>query len=244
MALLSVLLGIVVLGAGFVKGAFGFGASSIAVPLLVLLLDPLSGVLIMIAPTLVGDLLALGTSYRGFRLDRRIWLFVVGTFLGSFAGAYTVGWLPARGLTVLVGVATALGSIVRMVSPDLALSARAATYSAPLVGALGGWVIGAAGVGAPLLALYLAALGLPRENFIAALNITFVLIDLSRIAGTGLSGGRPFDLPQVVAIVAVVVGVGIGWWVRRRRDARSYDMALNLFMTVVGLLLIYRGLTG
>ena len=230
------------IGAGAVKGAFGFGMASIAVPVAALFMDARQAVQLMILPTLLGDVLVLGTARRGWRLARPAWAFVVSAVVASVPAAAALNFLPSRTVALMVGFLTVVIASARLVGATMMLSPRAAAVASPIAGTVCGGIIGASGIGAPILAAYLSCLALSPDAMIAAINITFLLMDLARILGSGLSGGLQWVVSdvQLLILVLVSVGVALGVWLRRHTGERSYERALNLFLLFLGLALIWR----
>jgi len=239
-----VLIAAVVLVAGLFKGAFGFGMASIATPFLALFLEPRFAVQFMVVPTLAGDLLGLLTSRMKFRLDRSVWVFLATICIGAVAGARMLLWLPNQAIGLVVGLVTTGVAVLRLSGLALELSPRAAAISSAPVGMVTGLIIGATGMGAPLTALYLSTLSLPRESMIMTLNLIFVVTSTVRVFSSGL-GSVWVDSGvqvQLFIIAFIVTGVVSGAWLRHHSKPASFDKGLNIFFLVMGLVLTGRAL--
>lgn len=60
----------------------------------------------MILPTLLGDILVLGTARRGWRLARPAWAFVVSAVVASVPAAAALNFLPGRTVALMAAFLT------------------------------------------------------------------------------------------------------------------------------------------
>lgn len=237
-------MGLALLGAGTVKGAFGFGGASLAIPIMALFIDARDAVQVMILPVALGDVLSWISTRQGLRLDRRTWLFLIPVMVGSLPAAAVLSWLPERTVALMVGAVTVTIAAGRLRGLAFRLKPGAPRWITMLFGGTCGLITGATGMGGPLTIIYLSALEVPRETLIAALNITFIMVDVGRVSGATLGGGwERISLEfQMFTMVLVALGVGVGAWLRRRSPDQAFERGLNLFLSVTGLMLIYRAL--
>ena len=99
-----VLVGVVLLLAGFIKGASGMGFPLIATPTVALLLDIRIAITILIIPNIVMDMTQVFRG--GFPLDvlRRFGWFSLATLIGVFLGTKVLVSLPLWLLNLSLGV--------------------------------------------------------------------------------------------------------------------------------------------
>lgn len=239
-----VLMSLALLGAGLVKGAFGFGGSSLALPIMALFIDARDAVQVMIIPVAMGDVLSWISTRQGLRLNRRTWLYMIPVVLGSLPAAAAVIWMPERAVAFLVGAVTVAISAGRLGGLAFRLPPNAPRWVTLLFGTTCGVVTGATGMGGPLTIIYLSALSVPREMLIAALNLTFIMVDFGRVFGGTLGGGweRISLTFQIFTVTMVAIGVIAGAWLRRRSPEQTFERGLNIFLAVTGLILVYRAL--
>ena len=80
------ILGIILLLGGGVHGLLGFGFPLLATPLMALLVDVRTAILILLIPTMVINIASIAQSGRGGPLIGRYWPLVVCVVAGSVAG--------------------------------------------------------------------------------------------------------------------------------------------------------------
>src|SRR5690606_4651095 len=92
--------------AAVLKGAFGFGFASVAVPALSLVMDPRDVIQIMVLPTLLGDVLGALTAQNPLKMNRSSWVLVGAAVAAALPSAAMISWLPERIVALTVGVVT------------------------------------------------------------------------------------------------------------------------------------------
>mgnify|MGYP003694070209 CR=1 FL=1 len=175
-----VLVGVVLLLAGFIKGASGMGFPLIATPTVALLLDIRIAITILIIPNIVMDITQVFRG--GFPLDvlRRFGWFSLATLIGVFLGTKVLVSLPlwllnlSLGVMVLVFVVSNWLRFEFTVSPELEKSFLPA-------GLISGFLNGMTNAAGPALAMYLYSLRLSKKEFIKSIAMIFIITKLSQL---------------------------------------------------------------
>ncbi|HUJ86119.1 MAG TPA: sulfite exporter TauE/SafE family protein [Burkholderiales bacterium] len=226
---------LVVVVAYTLRGATGFGAGVVAIPLLVLVL-PLRTVIPVI--TTLGIVASFGQTVREFRHVE--WRGVRGLLLPTVAGAGVGLWLfkslhpeLLRDALALFIIFYALWSLV----PRRPALRPPRAWLAPLAGAGGGLLSTLfGGMAGPIFVIYLNALNLDKARFRATMSAILFLLALLRAAGYG---GLGFYDARAVALIALLlpamlVGMLLG-------ERVHHGMPELLFRRVVTMLLVASG---
>lgn len=237
----ALLVALVFLLAGLVKGLIGLGLPTIAVGLLALAMPPAEAAALLILPSLVTNIAqAGGPALRD--LLARLWPMLAAIVPGALAGSFVIAAgsaaLPALGLALLAYAAWGLAA------PPLALSRAMERRSAIPVGLAGGVVTGATGVFVIPVVPWLAALGLPRDALVQALGLGFLVATVALAAGLALQGSFTAALAggSVLAVVPALAGQWLGTRLRGRLSPTLFRRLFFLGLLVLGAQLAWRGL--
>lgn len=221
------------------RGATGFGAGVVAIPLLLLVL-PLPVVIPLV--TAMGMLASFGQALHQRRSVQ--WAALRKLFVPSLVGVAAGLWLFAaldpryllRALAVFI-IGHALWGYLPW------RSARAApAWLAPLAGALGGFVATVfGGMAGPFYVVYLRTLALDKLRFRATVSVA--LLCLSVLRATGYGGLGLYDarvlwlFAAVLPVVAVAMIAGDRWHHRLDEARFGHVVAALLAASGVALLL-------
>ena len=235
-----------VLVAAFVKGAVGFGFPTVATPILALSMDVKAAVAILILPNLVMD----GIQARRGRglvatLKRHGLLYACGV-VGTFAGTALLRAVPDRVALLVLG-AVVLG-YVALTAAGFRLRVRADWERAisPPLGFVAGVVGGLTNVPGTPLALYFAALGMDKVEFVRSIAVSFIVYKLAQLVAVvwaGFMTAERLGLSLAAAAIALA-SFGLGLAVQDRMSQRAFNRAVLWFLAVLGVFLVYRGLAG
>jgi hypothetical protein len=226
----------VVLGAA-TQRITGLGFALVSAPLLVLVSDPITGVLLSNLLALITNLVVLTETWRQVDLRRVVTLAIPATC------CVPVGTLVARHLpqpVLLMGIgALVLGALaaLRLLARTGLFSGIAGTIAA---GALSGFMNATAGVGGPAAALYAIASRWPHRSFVSSMQFYFVVINAVSVSVKGLPhvGTTVF----ATAFAALGCGVALGHFAARRVSPEHARIAVLVLATAGALGTILKGL--
>lgn len=204
--------------AGFVKGVIGLGLPTVAVGLLVLFMSPAEAAALLIAPSIVTSVwqMLVGGQFRPSL--RRLWPIMMGIIVGTAAGANFMTSGNANAAVAALGLALMIYAGLGLGSVRFKISSHAEIWLAPLVGIGTGLVTAGTGVFAIPAVPYLQALGLPRDQLVQALGLSFTVSTFALAAI--LTRGGAFHLAaagaSVLQIAPALVGMVAGQWLRGR----------------------------
>lgn len=222
------------------RGATGFGAGVVAIPLLLLVL-PLAVVIPLVTAT--GMLASFGQSLREMRHVH--WAGMLQLIAPTLAGVALGLWLfaaldPQLLLKAFAGfiIGYALWSLRPARAPRVPRIWLAAS-----AGGLGGLVATLfGGMAGPFYVVYLNALGLDKARFRATVSVVLFLLSAVRAAGYGGLGfydKRVFVLLAVSLPVMVLAMIAGDRWHRRLDEAR-FRRVVAALMVLSGLALLFK----
>jgi hypothetical protein len=228
--------------AAFVKGTSGMGFPMIATPMVALLLDIRTAVVILIIPNLLMDATQIFRGSLSIEIFRRFKWLLLWTILGVFLGTKLLVMLPAwilnltLGLTILAFVAW---SLLRV---ELRISKRLEGILSPVVGVVGGFLNGMTNAAGPAAAIYLYSLRLPKVEFIKSIATIFIVTKLAQLAA--VSTWNLFDRATLELSLGVTLFVLAGFYLglkaQDRVNQQTFERALLAILFVIGVVLIWR----
>lgn len=237
----ALLIALVFLLAGAVKGVIGLGLPTVAIGLLALAMPPAEAATLMLLPGIVTNVAqATGPHWRP--LLRRFWPMLLAIVPGTLAG----GAVIAQGAAALPGLGAALLAYAAwgLATPSFRLSLRAERASAMPAGLLCGLLTGATGVSAIPAGPWLAALGLAREELVQALGLTFLTATVALGAALAWHGAAPATLAagSALAVIPALLGQRLGAALRQHIPPLLFRRLFFAALVVLGAQLAWRGL--
>ena len=212
-AMIAVLGAIVIVGA-ITHGAIGFGFPLISTPLVALLIDIKTAVLITVVPNIAVNVISVVRGGNWRESIGRHWPMAIWVVLGTMIGTHFLLVAPPELLQLLLAamiVAFLLQDRIRRF--DLTWIRRRPAVSGAAFGTVAGLFSGAVNVSAPPLVIYFMMLELPPLALTQMLNLCFIAGKTIQAATLSLAG--PGSLPllaaslplTVLAIAALLLGI-------------------------------------
>ncbi len=227
--------------AGLLQGLAGFGASLLAMPVLLFVIDVKTAVPLCILNGLVL------TAFMGFQLRGHVQLarlvpLLLGLPLGILAGVYFLAHVDGAVVMFLLGVLiTAYALYTLLASPE-------PRPLKPGWGVLAGFLSGAISAGfsggGPPTIIYSQLAGWKRDQFKATLAVFFIVVTVFSSTGHALAG---LVTPQVLLLTVcsapcVVVGAVLGMLWSRRVEEAAFRRGVLVLLAVLGLATSLRAL--
>lgn len=215
----------------------GLGFVLVAGPLLVLALDPFSGIVLANILSGVLALLVLSRTY-GDANWRIVGSLLLGLVIGMPLGALLVRLLNPQHLLIAVGSLTLFAVLLVLFKRPLPFLAK---RSGPFIaGAVSSFSTVTAAVGGPALAIYGAATAMPIRTFIPTVQAVSLVSSIVAIALKA-----PFELPLPLlfgALGCVAVGTLLGSLLRRFVPSHRAQLIALLLALVGALAATLRGI--
>lgn len=244
--LFAVLLTLVFLLAGTVKGSVGIGLPTMAMGLMTLFVDPRSAIAILLLPMLLANLWQV---YRAGETRRATMTYLpFGLCLALFVGLTVV---LSRDVSdaILIG---SLGSVIILfVAVSLTrwaphIGSEQDRLAQIVFGSIAGVMGGLTAVWAPPMAIYLAARQVPKEEFVRASGLLISVGSIPLIAGYVSQGVVTRDLfaLSVLVLVPTFLGFALGEKIRRHLSEVLFRKVLLGIFLLMGLNLLRRSVFG
>jgi len=234
----------VVLVAAILKGAIGFGFPTVGTPLLALVLDVKSAIVLLIVPNIAMDIVQAFRNGGVAATIRQFAVLMLGGAVGIFAGTRLLAVLSARssmlvlGITVIAFVALNVTRWSPRVAPGMA------RWLDGPVGFVAGVIGGVTNVPGTPLVIYFYARSLAKHEFVRAVAVTFVLykvIQLGAVTWYGLLTWRLLGISLVLMLVALA-GFRLGLAIQDRLDQATFNRVILVCLGILGAWLVMRAL--
>ncbi len=202
-AIIAALLAIVIT-AGIAHGAIGFGFPLISTPLVALLVDIKTAVLITVVPNIAVNIVSIMRGGNWRESIGRHWPIAMWVVLGTMVGTHFLLIAPPELLQLLLAAMIVLFLVQdRIRKLDLSWIRRHPAGSGAAFGVVAGLSSGAVNVAAPALVIYFMMLELPPLALTQILNLCFLSGKV--IQGATLSLAGPGSLPLLTASLPLTV---------------------------------------
>lgn len=241
----TILVGVALLFAAFVKGASGMGFPLIATPTVALLLDLRVAITILILPNIIMDVAQVFRGGFPFAVLRRFGWFFVLTVIGVFLGTKVLVTLPLWALNLCLGAMVLIFVVSNWLNFEFTVSPRLEKMLNSPAGFLSGFINGLTNAAGPVLAIYLYSLRLEKREFIKSIATMFVVTKLSQLAAVStwnLFNRYTLTLSLEVTLF-IVLGFYAGLKTQDRINHETFSRWLLRLLFVVGVTLILRSLT-
>lgn len=203
--------------AGAVKGVVGLGLPTVAMGLLSLSMPPAEAAAILLLPSFITNVWQLVEGPRLGDLVARLWPTLLAIFISTVIAAGVIAATKSTVAGVALGGALLLYAAAGLCNFRIQVSAGSERWAGPLVGVITGFITGATGTFVVPAVPYLAGLGLPRDNLVQALGLSFTVSTVA--LGLGLLWHDALEMrsvsDSVVAIVPALLGMMFGAQIRR-----------------------------
>ncbi len=231
---------------GVVKGASGIGLPMVAVPIMALAVSVPTAVSLMTFPILASNIVQATQGGRWRPILRRFWPILAIQPFGMSIGAAALAWADPRVLIGTLGGIVVLFVAAIRFQPAWHVSLALERWLAPPVGLLSGLIGGISSFFGMPIAMFLLSLRLEKDDFVAAVGVTYACGALSLILVLTLFGllGPQLYLLSMLGVPAVLAGVWVGQLLRRRLNAQTFRNFVLFVLLLAGLNMIRRALTG
>jgi uncharacterized membrane protein YfcA len=227
--------------AAVVRGTTGFGFALVLAPILLLLVEPKSVVVIDLLLGLLSNIVVVATSLRNIRW-RWIAPMLAGVVLGIPLGVFTISVISPSALKIMIG------AVVLLFAFPLALGfTRAFRREKPvagLAGFAGGFLASSTSLGGPPMVLFMHNQDWRKEAIHPSLAACFLLTTSGSLVGLLVSGlvRLPTVLTAASLAPALLVGTVVGMVAFRRINERVFRVLSVVIIFGAGIVAVLSGL--
>lgn len=234
----------ILLLAGVTQGALGFGFPAISTPLLVLITDVKTAIILNLLPNFTVNVISTVSGGNWSASLGRYWPVAAWVLAGSGLGASFLIFAPQEPIRLLLACAIfAYLFQHRLARLDWSWLARRPRLSAAVFGLTGGFFSGSVNNSLPPLLIYFTLLGLEVTAMTQILNLCFLGGKVVQGATLGLAG--EIMLSAVIANVPLTLVALAGMWagarLQRRISKETYNRALRGVLFAIAAALTFQG---
>lgn len=228
--------------AGLVKGITGMGLPTVAMGLLGSLISPVAAAALLLMPSAVTNVWQMLSGGYIRQLIRRLWPMMLAIIAGTLPGVAMLASIDASWSGMALGVILIIYAVGALLSPVLIVPPQHESWLSPLIGLVTGLITGITGVFVIPAVPYLQALRLEKEQLVQALGLSFTVSTLALAAGLMWHGA--FRVEQLgmslLCVIPALAGMWLGQLIRKRISQQAFRRCLLLFLLILGLQLILK----
>lgn len=233
----AIVIGLVFLLAGAVKGVVGLGLPTVSLGLLTVTVGLDQAMALMLAPAFATNVWQAAVGGHFVSALRRIWPFLAAATVTVWIGVVLGAGSDTDLLASLLGVLLIAYGAFGLGRPFLAIGAKRERWAGPLTGSVNGILTGLTGSFVVPGVPYLQTLGLPRDQLVQAMGLLFTTSTVALALALSAGGKLPPEagLASVLAVAPAVAGMIAGARVRSRIGEGAYRRGLLWSLIVLGL---------
>ncbi len=241
---LLVIVLIIFLLAGTVKGVIGFGLPTVSLAVLTVVVELPVAVLLMVIPSAITNIWQAVDGPHFLDLMRRFWLMLLASAVGVWFSYGLLLVANPKNMTALLGVVLCIYAAVSLHRGRLIPRLTHERFVSPAVGLVTGALAGATGSLVMPMVPYLQALDLERDTLVQMMGISFAVSTCA--IGLAIADHGGYDsklvLLSLVALVPALAGMKLGRLLRQRLPELVFRRCLFAGLLVIGIRLIWKGL--
>jgi uncharacterized membrane protein YfcA len=233
---MTLIISLIFLLAGFVKGMIGMGLPTVAIGLLGIVMPPAQAAALLVVPSLVTNVWQLFTGPSFLPLVRRLWSMLLGLCIGIWIAAGMLHSDSSGRASVLLGVALILYAAIGLTAKRFSVSRHAEPWLSPVIGVATGALAASTGVFVVPAVPYLQALNLERDELVQALGLSFTISTVALGLVLALGGTLQASTAAVsfVALLPALGGMFAGQWLRSRIRPETFRFYFFLGLLLLG----------
>ena len=237
-------LGLTSMGSAFVKGVTGMAFPLFATPVVALLTDIRTAIVVLLAPNILMDIVLIARKRFPLEHLRRLWPMLAAGILGVFLGTYLLVTIPERAVNLILAAIVFVFVGQGLWAKGVALPEAWEPAVSPVVGLAAGVLTGVSNTLSPIVAIYMLSLQLGKFDFVKSVALVFFSFKVAQVAAVWrwhlftperlwLSGA---------ATAFAFAGFGIGLRVQDRINQTTFNRVLLVLLVIMGVLLVGKAL--
>ena len=232
---------------GISKGGFGGGLGTLAVPLMALVISPVQAASILLPILCLMDLLSLW-AYRRKWVWTELRVLLPASLIGIGVGTLLFEYMSPSVIRLIIGVVAVLFTLHFLISRRHGVNAELPDFpqsAALLGGSAAGFTSFVAHAGGPPISMYLLRRPLNRTDFVATTVLFFAVVNYVKLVPYAWLGQlQSANLMTSLALSPLApVGVMLGVYLHKRVSDRLFFGVVYVLLLLVGLKLIWDGVS-
>lgn len=231
--------------AGTVKGVVGLGLPSVSLALLSVAIDLPSAMALLLVPSLTTNVWQMLDGNNTWKVFKRIWRFLAMATISVWIGALALSRIELHLLSALLGSLLVAYAVVGLTGFRLTLSSAKELYVGPIVGVINGVFTGMTGSFAVPGVMYLQSINLSRNSLIQAMGMLFTASTIAlalALKGNGLLNAE-LGLLSALGVIPALVGMYIGRGLRQQLSENGFRQIFFFALLLLGSYIIWSNIT-
>ena len=228
-------------------GAIGLGFPLLATPLLSLMFDVRSAILLTLFPTIAVNLASIVKGKEWHRSVGRYWPMALYAAFGSYGSSQLLLNLDPNPFKLLLAAIIFL-YLYQQRKNDFSLPwvRRHPRFAMLLFGLVAGFLAGTVNVMVPVLIIFALEVGLAANPMVQVFNLCFLAGKLAQTAAFGQAGLLTTSTLTELAplILAALIGLMIGFGLRHRIPEQTFRRILKAILFATAILLVAQFIHG
>jgi uncharacterized membrane protein YfcA len=227
--------------AGFMHGLLGLGFPMLATPLLAIMMDIRSAVLLTLLPTVMVNLISILRGGRWSESIGRYWPLAVMIPLGTLLGTWLLVSIDPAPFRLLLAAVILLHLGSKRIRGAHLAWVRSHTWAAYLLfGLAAGFLAGTVNVMVPLLIIFALEIGMAPLAMVQVFNLCFLAGKTAQIGALSYAGLFTWSLAATTLPMALGAAgtLLLGMRIRDRVDAETYRGWLRKVLVVMAVVLV------
>ena len=231
--------GIISFFAAFIHGSIGLGFPMVATPLLALVTDLQTAIILTIIPSVLTNLVSIRSEGNILSASHRYLSLALFVMVGSALGTQVLIFTTSEIFKALLAVAIIVYLFADKIKFNLSWVARNQILSRFIFGVSAGILGGLTNVMAPVLIIYTLESKHSKSDTIQALNFCFLFGKITQLILFSISGKFALEKITVssVMLIAASVALYLGITVRKKIELSAYRKILKLVLLILAVLL-------
>jgi len=226
--------------AGFVKGVVGLGLPTISLAMLATVLGLKEAMLILLAPSLITNLVQALAGGRLYELTKRLWTFLLSLSLLTWFSTGVLVAADGNLLKIGLGIILLLYCVSYFSQFKIPKPGKKEKWLSPLMGGLTGVATGLTGTFVVPGVLYLQRMELSRNALVQAMGLSGSVATVSlgvSLGGRGVLSNELLFISSSMVIPALV-GMALGNIVRSKIDEGLFRKLFFVSLFTIGIWIV------
>lgn len=238
-----IIIAIMFLMAGTIKGLIGIGLPTIAISMMSLIIDARLAITLTIIPMFISNLWQVYRSGEIWETFQKYRVFSALLIISILISALSSKTIPSNFILIILGTVITVYAILSLLKWTPHISERYDIHAQAGFGMIAGILGGFTAIWAPPMIIYLTSRQTPKEDFIRATGMLITIGSIPLLIGYIQNGllTKDIALSATFMIIPVLIGFAIGEHLRRYVSAQKFLKIVLCIFTIMGINLIYRG---
>ena len=236
---------IIFLLAGTVKGVIGLGLPTVSLAAMTVVVELPVALALMVIPSAVTNIWQAVDGRHFAGLLRRFWLMLLASAVGVWVSYSLLLVSNPKAMTALLGIVLCIYAATSLRKGRLFPRIAHERFVSPAVGLTTGVLAGATGSLVMPMVPYLQALRLERDALVQMMGMSFAVSTC--VIGLAIVEHGSYDgelaLLSFAALVPAILGMKLGQYLRRRLSERVFRNVLFVGLFIIGIRLVWKGIS-